>query len=74
MTKLCVIKTGQTTFEAESRIEPVTGSPLTAEGLQQIQDVAHELASQEIGAVYAERSPNRLIGRQGSGSEGPPGA
>jgi len=53
MTKLCVIKTGQTTFEAESRIEPVTGSPLTAEGLQQIQNVAGQLASQGIGAIYA---------------------
>ena len=53
MTRLCVIKAGQTTFEAESRVESAAGSPLTGQGLQEIRQAARQLASQNVGAVYA---------------------
>jgi len=53
MTRLCIVKTGQTTFEAERRVESAAGSPLTAQGLEEIRQAARQLVSQNIGAIYA---------------------
>jgi len=53
MTRLCVVRTGQTTFEAEKRVEPAAGSPLTGQGLQEVRRAAGQLASLNIGAIYA---------------------
>lgn len=53
MTRLCVIKTGQTTSEVESRVESLAGAPLTSKGVDDIRAVASELASQGIDAIYA---------------------
>jgi len=53
MAKLCIMKTGETTFEAESRVESVAGAPLTANGVEQVQAAARELATQNIEAIYS---------------------
>ena len=53
MTQVYVIQTGQTTWQAESRVESPAGSPLTEEGVQAVQDTARELAHHPIKGVYA---------------------
>ena len=53
MAKLYVIKTGQTTFEEQSRVESAAGAPLSEQGIRDVQAAAKELASQKIGAIYA---------------------
>ena len=53
MAKLCVMKTGETTFEAESRVESTTGAPLTVEGVEQVRTAAKELATQDIDVIYS---------------------
>ena len=53
MPTLYVLQTGQTTWEADSRIEPVEGAPLSERGLQAAADVAQELSKHDIVALYA---------------------
>lgn len=67
MTRLCVIKTGQTTSEVESRVESLAGAPLTAKGTEEVRAAARELATQNIGAIYAaggegEAQTAKLVG------------
>jgi len=62
-----VIQTGQTTWQAESRVESPAGSPLTEEGILAAQDTARELARHPIKGVYActsgeaERQTTELV-------------
>jgi len=53
MTRLCLLKAGQSTFELDGRIEAVSGAPLTEEGMEQTLAAAEQLNSQKIAAVYA---------------------
>lgn len=53
MTQVYVIRTGQTTWQSQSRVESPAGSPLTDEGVQAVQDTARELARHPIKGVYA---------------------
>ena len=55
MTKIFVVQTGQTIWEAQDRIESLPGAPLTEVGVSNVQRVAGELAScgSDISAVYA---------------------
>ncbi len=69
MARLYVIKTGQTTFEAESRIESTAGAPLSDQGVQDVRTAAEQLAAEKLGTIYAaagetEHQTARLIGRQ----------
>lgn len=69
MAKLYVIKTGQTTFEAESRIESTAGAPLSDQGVQDVHIAAGQLAAEKLSAIYAaaaetEYQTARLVGRQ----------
>lgn len=51
-----MIRTGQTVFEAASRLESVAGSPLTARGAADVQATARQMAGQNIEVVYAAGS------------------
>ena len=53
MAKLCLVQTGQTTWEMDGRIESPNGSPLTEVGLKVAQVIACELVTEEIGVIYA---------------------
>ena len=53
MSRLFVIKTGQTTWERQRRVESAAGAPLSEQGLDDIRAVAGQLTGQHIQAVYA---------------------
>jgi len=53
MPKVFIVRTGQTTLEAQDRIGPTGGAPLTEIGRRTVESVAAELVSQEIQAIYA---------------------
>jgi len=62
MPKVFVIQTGQTTWEAQDRIESAAGAPLTDGGRRTVQSAAAELASQvqDIHVIYAgDSEPER---------------
>ena len=68
MARLYVIKTGQTTFEAESRVELAAGVPLSDEGVREVQAAARQLADEQVDAIYtsageAERQTAQLVGK-----------
>jgi phosphoserine phosphatase len=61
-----LVQTGQTTWEADRRVEPPTGSPLTEAGLQAANLAACELSAEDVQAIYAgdaeaEEQTARLI-------------
>jgi len=69
MARLYVLQTGQTTWEAEERIESAAGAPLTDRGVQTAADAAMELGKYGITALYAcageaERQTAELIARK----------
>ena len=45
MTKIFVVQTGQTIWEAQDRIESVPGAPLTEVGASDVERAAGELAA-----------------------------
>lgn len=53
MAKFYVMRTGQTTWEEQSRIESTAGAPLTEQGAMQVRDAARELTDHGIKAVFA---------------------
>ncbi len=52
MAKLLLIKTGQTTFETQSRIESAAGDPLSEQGVNDVLAVGSELPCGEVAAVF----------------------
>lgn len=69
MAKVYVLQTGRTTWEEQSRIESVGGSPLTDSGVMAVEEAARELADCKIKAVYAcaagqaERQTAKLVAK-----------
>ena len=70
MSKVFVVQTGQTIWEAQDRIESVPGAPLTETGASDVERTAAELAAcgADIRAVYAcdgesERETAELVAR-----------
>ena len=55
MAALYVMQTGQTTWEAQSRVESAAGAPLTEQGTRAVEDAAHQLRNETIGAIYASK-------------------
>ena len=55
MATFYVLKTGETVFEVESRIESASGSKLTPEGTDAINLAAQELQSKNINAIYCSK-------------------
>ena len=53
MSRIYAIQTGQTVWDAESRLRSPAGAPLTDQGAMSVQDAARELTGREIKAVYA---------------------
>ena len=56
MATLYVMRTGQTVFEAQSRVDSVGGSPLTDEGIHQVAGMIAQLAGRGIDAIYASEA------------------
>lgn len=50
--RLFLVKSGQTLWDAQSRLESVAGTPLTEEGRAHAHRIAGELAGQGVKAVY----------------------
>jgi len=68
MTRLYLIKTGQTTFEQQSRVELAGGAPLTSQGIEDVETTLNELVRKDIAGVYssageAERQTARIAGK-----------
>ena len=55
MAKLYVVKTGQTYWEQQQRLESTVGAPLTDQGARDVQDVARQLVGLNISAMYAAK-------------------
>jgi len=53
MTIFYVMQTGRTTWEDQARVEPTAGSPLSAQGVQTVRDIAEQLRDKSLGAVHA---------------------
>ena len=53
MAEIFAIRTGQTIWELESRLDSATGAPLTDEGARSVQDCARQLARESVAVVYA---------------------
>jgi broad specificity phosphatase PhoE len=53
MTQFYVVRTGETTWEKESRIESLTGAPLSEAGVEAARRVGLELVPHEPTVVYA---------------------
>ena len=53
MIKLYVIRTGETIFEAQDRVESAGSAPLSPRGVQEIQAFTAELLGEKIDAIYA---------------------
>lgn len=53
MTRLLIIRTGQTSWEAQARFESVQGTPLTETGLNYVASSAVELCDQDIKSIYS---------------------
>ncbi len=69
MASLYIMQTGQTTWEAQSRVEPLAGSPLTPAGAEAAAAAVADLPAGGINAVYAaegeaERQTARLAARK----------
>lgn len=68
MTVLYAIRTGETTWERDARLDSATGAPLTAEGRRRIEEAAGELTDRRIRTIYssgdeAEAQTTALIAR-----------
>ena len=68
MSKLYVLQTGQTTWEAQERIESAGGAPLTDQGLEEVAASAQSLREAGIGVLYAageaERETAECVARE----------
>ena len=53
MAKVYIVRTGQTTWETQERVESTAGAPLTAQGKRTVQATAEQLTKERIGAIYA---------------------
>ena len=53
MVTLYVVQTGQTTWEAEQRIESATGAPLSETGLRAAEAIGQDLSGREIATIFA---------------------
>ena len=53
MTQVYVIRTGQTTWDDQHRMESAAGAPLTDQGVVEVQEAAKELDGRAIKAVHA---------------------
>ncbi len=68
MAKLFIIRTGETTWEKDQRVESSSGAPLSEQGVKQVKAAARDLQRHEIRAVYAgtgeaEIETARLLGK-----------
>jgi len=68
MVKLYLIQTGPTTLEADGRMDPATGAPLTPEGARSARQMARELAETRLSAIYtcdgpAEQETAKLLAK-----------
>lgn len=52
MTSLCLIRHGQTSWNAEGRIQGQEDIPLSPSGVEQVFDLSHELSSKKFGMIY----------------------
>jgi broad specificity phosphatase PhoE len=50
---LVLVQTGETTWQRDGRIEPITGAPLTENGIRHAMDIAAQLSGQKIRTVHA---------------------
>ncbi|HAU36977.1 MAG TPA: hypothetical protein DCX07_04595 [Phycisphaerales bacterium] len=69
MARVYVMKTGQTTWEQQGRVESAAGAPLTDAGEDHAAQAAGGLAAHPIAAVYAsrgqaERQTAEIVARQ----------
>ncbi len=55
MARVYLIQTGKTDWQEQSRLEPLSGSPLSSRGKEQVASVAGELSGQDLGTIYASR-------------------
>jgi len=67
MARLFVMQTGQTTWQAQGRMESSAGAPLTDEGLDWVCQCVQELSREPIATIYAasgeaEHQTARLLG------------
>jgi broad specificity phosphatase PhoE len=61
MTKVYLVRTGQTAWESQGRVDSTIGTPLTAQGASDVQTVIAELADQKVTVLY---SPDGQAERQ----------
>ncbi len=54
MVECYLIRIGQSLWEQQDRVEPSTGTPLTEQGVAEIQSAAKQLTDKNIAAVYAD--------------------
>lgn len=52
MAKVYIVRTGQTTWETQERVESTAGAPLTPQGERTVQATAERLTKERIGAIY----------------------
>lgn len=52
MINLYLMRSGQTVWEQQDRIEPPEGSPLAEAGVEQVRGASRQLAGRGIGTVY----------------------
>lgn len=55
MSRFYVIKTGQTVFETQDRIESVAGSALTDKGAAEVRQATVEMAGKDIDVIYCSK-------------------
>lgn len=53
MIKLYIIRTGETIFEVQDRVEPAGSAPLSPRGVQEIQALSDELLGEKVDVIYA---------------------
>lgn len=56
MAILYLMKTGQTTFEQQDRLESSAGAPLTEQGVRDVREALQHLAVERINRVYTANS------------------
>ena len=57
MLKLILIRTGETEYECQGRVQGTLDIPLSEDGRLQVEKVASELRNTPIDACYAARWP-----------------
>ncbi len=50
---LLLVQTGETTWQRDGRLEPLTGAPLTENGIRHAMEIAAQLSGQKIQTVHA---------------------